>query len=258
MPEIDRRRREVLYNPETMPSPRWSQDARRPRGDRVLFGLRLRRADDHGTARDDPPDEALIDAARRGDLSAFNRLVERHERGVFSVALRHVRSPDAAEDITQDAFLRAWQSLDSFRSEHPGGFRAWILRIAANRALDTLRANARRPAESIEARQERDDSSWEPEADDESAFDLVSRTELAGILESAIGQLQPDQRLAIILSDIQGHPYEEIATISGVALGTVKSRINRGRARLREILLADETGRELLGRSARQESGGGE
>ncbi|HMM42743.1 MAG TPA: sigma-70 family RNA polymerase sigma factor, partial [Thermomicrobiales bacterium] len=181
--------------------------------------------------------------------------VARHERAVYSVALRHLRSPDAAQDVTQDAFLRAWQSLDSFRSEHPGGFRAWVLRIAANRALDTLRASARRPEESIDARQERDDRAWEPESSDESAVDLVSRSELSGVLERALGQLQHDQRLAVILSDVQGHPYDEIAGISGVALGTVKSRINRGRARLREILLADEAGRELLGRPARQESG---
>lgn len=223
----------------------------------MLFGLRLRRANNDQTARDDAPsDESLIAAARTGDLAAFNALVARHERAVYSVALRHLRAPDAAQDITQDAFLRAWQSLDTFRNEHAGGFRAWVLRIAANRALDTLRANARRPQESIDARQERDDTSWEPESADEDAFDLVSREELAGVLERALGQLQPDQRLAVILSDIQGHPYNEIAEISDVALGTVKSRINRGRARLREILLADEAGRELLGIPARQEGGG--
>ncbi len=223
----------------------------------MLFGLRFRRANDDLEASDDTPsDDSLIAAARSGDLVAFNALVARHERAVYSVALRHLRSPDAAEDVTQDAFLRAWQSLGTFRSEHPGGFRAWVLRIAANRALDTLRATARRPAESIDARQERADNSWEPESADEDAFDLVSRGELSSVLERALGQLQPDQRLAIVLSDVQGYPYDEIAGISGVALGTVKSRINRGRARLREILLADEAGRELLGRPARQESGG--
>jgi len=225
----------------------------------VLFGLRLRRASNERDAPDDaPPDQSLIAAARTGDLAAFNALVARHERAVDSVALRHLRAPDAAQDVTQDAFLRAWQSLDTFRNDHAGGFRAWVLRIATNRALDTLRATARRPQESIEARQDRDDSSWEPEAQDESAFDLVSRGELGDVLERALGRLQPDQRLAVILSDIQGHPYDEIAEISGVALGTVKSRINRGRARLREILLADEAGRELLGRPGRQETGGGE
>ncbi len=225
----------------------------------MLFGLRLRRASNERDAPDDaPPDQSLIAAARTGDLAAFNALVARHERAVYSVALRHLRAPDAAQDVTQDAFLRAWQSLDTFRNDHAGGFRAWVLRIATNRALDTLRATARRPQESIEARQDRDDSSWEPEAQDESAFDLVSRGELGDVLERALGRLQPDQRLAVILSDIQGHPYDEIAEISGVALGTVKSRINRGRARLREILLADEAGRELLGRPGRQETGGGE
>lgn len=225
----------------------------------MLLGLRIRRANDDRAASDDTPsDEALIAAARSGQLSAFNQLIARHERAVYSVALRHLRTPDAAQDVTQDAFLRAWQSLSTFRNEHPGGFRAWVLRIATNRALDTLRARARRPEESIDQRQERDDTTWEPESADESAFDLASRGELARVLERALGQLQPDQRLAVILSDVQGHPYDEIADITGVALGTVKSRINRGRVRLREILLADEAGRELLGRPARQESGGSE
>lgn len=223
----------------------------------MLFGLRLRRADDDRAASDGAPtDDALIAAARAGDLAAFNALVGRHERAVYSVALRYLRSPDAAEDATQDAFIRAWQSIDTYRGGGAGGFRAWVLRIAANRSLDLLRAGARRSEESIDARLERDDSSWEPEASDESAADLVSRGELSRVLERALGQLQPDQRLAVMLSDVHGHSYDEIAEISGVALGTVKSRINRGRARLREILLTDEAGRELLGRPARLESGG--
>ena len=217
----------------------------------MLFGLRLRRADDERAIPNDAP---LIAAAQAGDLAAFNMLITRHEHVVYAVALRHVRSPESAQDITQDAFLRAWQALDTFRNEHPGGFRAWILRIAANRALDSLRAGARRPVESLDARRERDDSAWEPESTDEDAFDLASRSELSRTLERALAQLQPDQRLAIVLSDIHGYPYDEIAEISGVPLGTVKSRINRGRARLREILVADEAGRELLGRPQRQES----
>lgn len=223
----------------------------------MLFGLRLRRTGtDRADNTDMPGDEDLIAAALGGDLNAFNALVERHERAVYSVALRHLRTPDAAHDVTQDAFLRAWQSLDTFRGGHPGGFRAWVLRIAANRALDTLRARARRPEHSLDERQDDEERIWEPESAEPDAFDLVSRGEMAGVLERALGQLQPDQRLAVILSDVQGHSYDEIAEISGVALGTVKSRINRGRARLREVLLADEAGRELLGRSPRLESSG--
>lgn len=223
----------------------------------MLFGLRLRRTGtDRADNTDMPGDEDLIAAALGGDLNAFNALVERHERAVYSVALRHLRTPDAAHDVTQDAFLRAWQSLGTFRGGHPGGFRAWVLRIAANRALDTLRARARRPEQSLDERQDDEERIWEPESAEPDAFDLVNRGEMAGVLERALGQLQPDQRLAVILSDVQGHSYDEIAEISGVALGTVKSRINRGRARLREVLLADEVGRELLGRSPRLESSG--
>src|SRR5690606_192008 len=132
--------------------------------------------------------------------------------------------------------------------------RSWLLRIATNRALDVLRAQSRRPADSLDARLDDDEQVWEPESGDESAFELTARDELGRRLERALGQSPPDQRLAVILSDIHGHSYDEIAEITGVALGTVKSRINRGRARLREVLIDDFEARELLGRYARLES----
>jgi RNA polymerase sigma-70 factor (ECF subfamily) len=200
-------------------------------------------------------DAELIAAARGGDLDAFNFLVARHERVVYGVALRYLRSPEAAEDVTQDAFIRAYRSLDTFRNEAGEGFRTWLLRIASNRALDVIRAQGRRPSESLDSRLDDPEGSWEPEATDESATDFALRGELGERLEAALGQLPPDQRLVLILSDVQGYPYDEISAIAGVPLGTVKSRINRGRARLREILLADEGNRELLGRQARLPDG---
>jgi RNA polymerase sigma-70 factor (ECF subfamily) len=202
----------------------------------------------------DAPDSALIDEARAGNLAAFNLLVARHERAVYSVALRYLRASELAEDVTQDAFVRAWRSLDSFRNDAGEGFRSWLLRIAANRALDVLRAQTRRPADSLDNRLDDTEQTWEPESHAESALDFALRDELGATLEAAIGMLHPDQRLVVILSDIHGHPYDEIADITGVPLGTVKSRINRGRARLRELLLADAAGRELLGRHGRLES----
>jgi RNA polymerase sigma-70 factor (ECF subfamily) len=199
----------------------------------------------------DTSDALLIERARSGDLESFNLLVARHERAVFAVAVRYMRSRERAEDVTQDVFLRAYRSLETFRNEAGEGFRTWLLRIAANRALDTLRAQARRPADSLDARLDDEEQPWEPEARDESALDFTMRDEVGRQLELALGQIHPDQRLAVVLSDIHGLPYEEIAEITGVALGTVKSRINRGRARLREVLLADAGGRELFGRHGR-------
>lgn len=229
----------------------------------MLFSLWIRRlADRQRTAENadgrdtgvDTSDAALIARSQTGDLSAFNELVARHERAVFSVALRYMRDRERAEDVTQDAFVRAYQSIDTFRNDAGEGFRSWLLRIASNRALDVLRSQARRPTDSLDARLDAEDSAWEPETREESALDFSARDELGQQLEWALGQIHPDQRLAVILSDIHGHPYDEIAAITGVALGTVKSRINRGRARLREVLLEDAASRELIGRHERLES----
>jgi RNA polymerase sigma-70 factor, ECF subfamily len=197
-------------------------------------------------------DEALIRAAQDGDLTAFNALVTRHQRAVFSVCLRLLRDVQIAEDATQDTFVRAWQAIDTFRG---GLARPWLLRIATNRAYDLLRARARRPADSLDAELyevEPDWTSQAPAAEDPEIF--AARTELSGELETALGRLPEDQRLAIILADVQGYGYEEIASITGVAVGTVKSRISRGRARLRVILNEDERSRELFARYVRLSS----
>src|SRR3954454_19570888 len=99
---------------------------------------------------DMPPngeDEALVRAAQRGDVDAYNRLVRAHERQAYAVALRLLRRPDLAEDATQDAFIQAYRALDTFRG---GSFRAWLMRIVTNRCYDMLRSGTRRAADSLE------------------------------------------------------------------------------------------------------------
>jgi RNA polymerase sigma-70 factor (ECF subfamily) len=205
----------------------------------VLFVLRrLRGARDHSTS--DDSDGALIERAQQGDLDAFNLLVDRYQRSVYNVALRYLRTPELAEDVTQDAFLRAYRALGTFRNDHGHGFRAWLLRIASNRALDTLRARQRQGSESLDARMDEDDSSWEPEDVTETPLAFAERGALSRALEDSLGKLPPDQRMAIILADVQGYSYEEVAEITGVAVGTVKSRIHRGRSRLRTLLLEEQ------------------
>lgn len=199
-----------------------------------------------------PDDEALIRAAQEGDLSAFNTLVTRHQRAVFSVCLRLLRDVPLAEDATQDTFVRAWQAIDSFRG---GLVRPWLLRIATNRAYDLLRARARRPADSLDAELYEVEPDWTSQAPPAEHPELfAARAELSGALEAALDRLPEDQRLAIILADVQGYGYEEIASTTGVAVGTVKSRISRGRARLRTILNEDEQSRELFARFVRLSS----
>jgi RNA polymerase sigma-70 factor, ECF subfamily len=212
----------------------------------VLFVLRRFR----GSLREPPSAEddagILIDRAREGNIQAFNLLVDRHRGAVYSVGLRYMRSPDLADDVAQDTFLRAYNALDTFRNDGGKGFRSWLLRIAANRSLDLLRARSRRPADSLEAALENEDSAWEPEDVRETPAAFTERDAMGEKLEDALGKLSEDQRLVVILYDIHGHSYEEIAEISGVAVGTVKSRLHRGRARLRDVLIQQPGSRELF------------
>jgi RNA polymerase sigma-70 factor (ECF subfamily) len=193
-------------------------------------------------------DERLIRAAQAGDLNAFNDLVTRHERSVYSVCLRLLRDQAAAEDATQDTFIRAWGAIESFRG---GVVRPWLLRIATNRAYDVIRSRNRRPTRSLDAELFESQPEWTTQAQSEGPESFAGRTELARYLEAALGQLPEDQRTAILLSDVQGYGYEDIANVMGVAVGTVKSRISRGRSALRTLLKQDEANRELFERFVR-------
>jgi RNA polymerase sigma-70 factor (ECF subfamily) len=217
----------------------------------VFFVLQRFRDQRRRLPSDRDSDGDLIERARGGDLDAYNILVDRYRDAVYSVAIRYMRRSDLADDVAQDAFLRAYDALDTFRNDEGRGFKSWLLRIATNRALDVLRFEARRSARSLDAALDAEDSSWEPESATEHPVEQAEQAALQRHLERALGDLAEDQRLAVVLFDIEGYSYEEIAEISGVAVGTVKSRLHRGRARLREILSEDERGRELLGSLAR-------
>lgn len=171
----------------------------------------------------------LVRSSREGNLDSFNRLVELYQRQVYNLALRMLGGSDAAEDATQDAFFSAWRNLSGFRG---GNFRAWLLRIAANVCRDQLRKLKRHPSISLEA------LLLEPDnlPSGESAEDYALRRELGGEIQKGLASLPQEQRLAVILSDIQGLTYEEIAQVMGCSLGTVKSRLNRGRIQLRDYL----------------------
>lgn len=195
-------------------------------------------------------DERLMRAAQRGELAAFNALVTRHERAVFNVCLRLLRDVPTAEDATQDTFVQAWRGVGAFRG---GLVRPWLLRIATNRCYDILRSKARRPAGSLDAEPFEIEPVWTSQTsatERPEAFAL--RGELAVHLERALAGLPEDQRLVVVLSDVQGCDYDEIAQITGTALGTVKSRLSRARARLRQALRDDPDAGELFERFGRQ------
>ncbi len=186
-------------------------------------------------------EQALIAAARRGDLRAFNELVLAYQDRVYNLAYRILGDPDAAADATQEAFLSAYQGLDRYRG---GSFRSWLMRIVTNACYDELRRRKRRPVTSLEALTEAGSSPPPPtNTQPESPEAYAERQELHRLLEAAIQTLPPDQRITLVLSDVEGLSYQEIAEITGVALGTVKSRLSRARARLRDYLLAHK---ELL------------
>ena len=199
-------------------------------------------------ARDD---EALVRAAQAGDLDAFNILVQRHERPVFNVALRLLRDVGLAEDATQDAFIRAWQNIHTFQT---GSVRSWLYKIATNRAYDMLRASARRPAGSLEAEIVEIEPIWTSGGQgDESPDAHALRRELSIYLERALTALPDDQRMVVLLVDVQGLDYHEVADTMGIALGTVKSRLSRARAKIRQALADDAPARELFERYLRLE-----
>jgi RNA polymerase sigma-70 factor (ECF subfamily) len=183
---------------------------------------------------------ALIAAAQRGDLPAFNRLIVHHQGLAYNVAYRIVTDADVAADATQDGFVKAFLRIGQYRG---GSFKAWLLRIITNTCYDALRARKRRPTTALETDDE------DPEHDStlldrtERPDEYVMRQELAGTIQTAIAQLPPDQRTVLILCDVEGLEYQEIAQATGAALGTVKSRLSRARARVRDILLSQK---ELL------------
>jgi len=181
-------------------------------------------------------DEAdLITCSRRGDLDAFNRLVERYQRSLYNLCLRMLGSRQAAEDATQEAFIAAYRALDTFRG---GSFRAWLFRIAANACYDELRRRRSRPTLSLDVPLGESQRPLELPHPGPSLEEHAQRLELARCLQEALAALPADYRLAVILCDVQGLSYDEIAQATGVSLGTVKSRISRARARLRDLLLA--------------------
>ncbi len=180
---------------------------------------------------------ALIESARKGDLDAFNTLVVAYQHQVYNLAYRIMGDEASASDVTQEAFIAAYKHMQSFRGE---SFKSWIYRIVTNACYDELRRRKRKPTISLDGLVDGSETEVEYDIPDESAGPErhVEQRQLAGLIESGISALPADQRITLVLSDVQGMSYEEIAAITGANLGTVKSRLSRARAKLRDYLLA--------------------
>jgi RNA polymerase sigma-70 factor (ECF subfamily) len=176
-------------------------------------------------------EQKLIQLSLEGHVQSFNQLVEMHQDAVYSLTLRMVRNRAQAEDLTQDTFISAFRHLSSYRG---GVFRAWLLRIARNATYDHLRKVQRRPETSIDEDIITFSNTFR--SNNPGPDDWVLSGELGKILSKCLEGLSDDHRMAVVLVDIEGYQYDEAATIMGVSIGTVKSRLNRARARLRDCL----------------------
>jgi len=173
----------------------------------------------------------LVERARAGDLDAFNALVELHQDHLYALVARLVPDRDQAADAVQEAFLNAWRNLAGFRG---GSVKSWLGRIAINAAMDAQRFVRRRPAQPYP---ELEDEAWQPPAPASAEPERTAvEAERSRALAVALAAITADQRTAIVLFDVEGYDYQEIADLTGVSLGTVKSRIHRGRLALRELL----------------------
>jgi RNA polymerase sigma factor (sigma-70 family) len=174
-----------------------------------------------------------IAAAQSGNLASFNLLVESYQQLCYNVALRLVNSPETAADVTQDAFLSAYRHLEQFRG---GSFRSWLLRIVTNASYDALRVRRRHEATSLEVLTE--STSFDVPDSSELPEDLTLRSELFEAIQAGLGQLPVDQRAVVVVCDVHGLSYDEAAAVLTTNVGTIKSRLSRGRGRLRDYLLA--------------------
>lgn len=179
-------------------------------------------------------EKAWIDAAREGDQRAFEQLIHLYEKRVFALTRRMCKNPADAEEAAQEAFLAAWQGLRFFRGE--SSFSTWLYRLASNACVDLLRKEGRHQAA---AGPSLNDEEVVLELPDEAPTPhaLAERAELREQIEQGLDSLPEEYREILILREIHQQSYDEISEILSLDLGTVKSRINRGRKRLRKFLL---------------------
>ena len=166
----------------------------------------------------------LITRAQQGDRRAFGELVRRHREGVINVVYRTCGDVNLAEDAAQEAFIRAWQHLPNYRPRSP--FRNWVYRIATNVALDVLR----RERETVDV------DTLSLASSDEDPEAMVERGERGERVQQAVLALPPASRAVLVLREYEGLSYREIADTLGIPIGTVMSRLNYARNRLRESL----------------------
>lgn len=182
-------------------------------------------------------EKTLIAQAKQGDLSAFEALILRHEKIVYNVALRMMGQPEDAKDISQEVFLKVYKSIGAF--DERSAFSTWLYRITMNTCIDEMRRRKGKQSYSLEEELEGEDGGMQRQIADtgETPEESLLRAERKAELLQAMQALSAEHRAAIVLRDIRGLGYDEIAAALGLPLGTVKSRISRARIQLKEEVL---------------------
>jgi len=192
------------------------------------------------TARREDPDTNLVKRVKKGDKAAFDALVVRYQGKIYNLALRMVGAPHLAEELSQEIFLKVYRKIDSFRGE--ALFSTWLYQVAANHSRNKIKYLKRREyyrSESLDQPKETQNGSTLQRQVEDNTFnpeDMASSQEVRKLVQEKIATLPEDYRLVIVLRDIQGLSYEEIAKITGAVEGTVKSRLHRARNALKEEL----------------------
>jgi RNA polymerase sigma-70 factor (ECF subfamily) len=182
------------------------------------------------------PVDLLVEAFREGRPGAFEAIVRTHQDRVYALCARMLSDREDALDIAQEVFLSAYRNLPGFRGE--SSLSTWLLRIATNRCLNRIRQRTAQAAREVPPGEPRDgDAPFQPPGKEEDRPERMVETQETGrILEAAIAKLDEDSRLLVLLSDVEGFTYEELAAAAGIPLGTVKSKLHRARMALRKIL----------------------
>jgi RNA polymerase sigma-70 factor (ECF subfamily) len=197
-------------------------------------GVKARSA--QGKSSTSPEERAIIERCKRGDLGAFNELVRRYEKQVYNFAYRLTKNYDDANDISQEAFLRVFNAIGSFRGD--ATFSTWLFRITTNAFLDERKRSRAHPHSSLDEYMELGESSVARQIEDTAPQPgaVMEQKEREELLSSAVGGLPEYQRAMVVLYHGQQKSYEEIAEIMNLPIGTVKSRLNRARLALKEKL----------------------
>ena len=180
----------------------------------------------------------IVRKVLQGDVNAFEKLVTEYEKAVYAIAQRMTGNPEDAADMTQEAFIKAYNSLGSFRGDSK--FSVWLYRIANNVCLDFLRSRSRKPTVSLSVEDDEGEESQLDVADESQSPELLLERGLTrDAVRRGLDTLPPDYKQILLLREIQGLRYEEIALALGIDLGTVKSRIFRARKKLCTFLIED-------------------